>query len=169
MIFRNTNTTKIFIIAASIVAAALVPTMVGITSSALAQLTSPSGGGAAAANSILVSSSGSNYQCTSTPQSPPTLGIHVGANKQGGMLKGQWHMIGSEFGEKKGTITGGTLDKTKYDLRGSETIDTLCNGKVPKEITISGNCGANQRINFRIVDGSHGEFTGRAHCSELLF
>jgi hypothetical protein len=39
---------------------------------------------------------------------------------------------------------------------------------VPKEITISRNCGANQRINFRIVDGSHGEFTGRAHCSELL-
>jgi hypothetical protein len=123
------------------------------------------------ANSILISSSGKNYQCTSTgtATNPPTLGIHLIASKEGGILKGQWHIIGTEFGEKKGTITGGTLDKTKYELKGRESIDTLCGGNVPKEVTISGNCGTNQRINFRIIDGSHEEFTGRAHCLELLF
>jgi hypothetical protein len=70
----------------------------------------------------------------STPQTPPTLGIHVSAVKQCGILKGQWHIIGSEFGEKKGTITGGTLDKTKYDLKGRESIDTLCSRKTPRTL-----------------------------------
>ncbi len=144
----------------SIAAMAIVPSMVN---SALAQ---PQSGGAA--NSIIISSSGKNYKCTTTPQTPPTLGIHVSVVKQGGTLKGQWHIIGSEFGEKKGTITGGTLDKTKYDLKGKESIDTLCSGKTPKDITISGNCGAGQQINFRITAGSHEVFNGRAHCSELL-
>jgi hypothetical protein len=154
---------KSLTIAISIIAVALVPTLLSITSSA-----QPTGTGGAA-NSILISSAGKNYKCTSAPEAPPTLGIHVSANKQGGMPKGQWHIIGSEFGEKKGTITGGTLDKTKYDLKGKETIDTLCSGKVPKDITISGACGANQKINFRIMAGSQEVFTGRAHCSELLF
>jgi hypothetical protein len=144
----------------SIAAMAIVPSMVN---SALAQ---PQSGGAA--NSIIISSSGKNYKCTTTPQTPPTLGIHVSAVKQGGTLKGQWHIIGSEFGEKKGTISGGTLDKTKYDLKGRESIDTLCGGQTPKDITISGNCGAGQQINFRITAGSHEVFNGRAHCSELL-
>ena len=75
--------------------------------------------------------------------------------KERSTLKGQWHIIGTEFGDKKGTITGGTLDKTKYELKGRDSIDTLCGGNVPKEVTISGNCGTNQRINFRIIDGSH--------------
>jgi hypothetical protein len=143
----------------SIAAMAIVPSLVN---SALAQ---PQSGGAA--NSIIISSSGKNYKCTTTAQTPPTLGIHVSAVKQGGTLKGQWHIIGSEFGEKKGTITGGTLDKTKYDLKGKESIDTLCNGKTPKDITISGNC-AGQQINFRITAGSHEVFNVRSHCSELL-
>ena len=139
---------------------AIVPSMVN---SALAQ---PQSG--AAANSIIISSSGKNYKCASSPQTPPTLGIHVSAVKQGGALKGQWHIIGSEFGEKKGTITGGTLDKTKYDLKGKESIDILCSGNTPKDITISGNCGAGQQINIRITAGSHEVFNSRAHCTELL-
>jgi hypothetical protein len=60
---------------------AIVPSMVN---SALAQ---PQSGGAA--NSIIISSSGKNYKCTITPETPPTLGIHVSAVKQGGTLKGQ--------------------------------------------------------------------------------
>ena len=151
---------QILTIGISIAAMAIVPSMVN---SALAQ---PQSGGAA--NSIIISSSGKNYKCTTASQTPPTLGIHVSADKQGGTLKGQWHIIGSEFGEKKGTITGGTLDKTKYDLKGKESIDTLCSGNTPKDITISGNCGAGQQINFRITAGSHEVFNGRAHCSELL-
>lgn len=162
MVLNNTNL-KVLTIATTIIAVALVPTLLSMTSSA--QPTSIGG----AANSIIISSAGKTYKCTSATKAPPTLGIHGSANKQGGTLKGQWHIIGSEFGEKKGTITGGTLDKTKYDLKGKETIDTLCSGKVPKDITISGTCGANQKINFRIMAGSHEVFTGRAHCSELLF
>jgi|SRR5215208_4079270 len=155
--FQTTNFSNWDII--SIAAMAVVPTL----NSASAQ--TQSGG---PANSIIISSSGKNYKCTSTPETPSTLGIHVSAVKQGGTLKGQWHIIGSEFGEKKGTITGGTLDKTKYDLKGKETVDTLCSGKIPKDITIAGNCGAGQQINFRITGGSHEVFNGRAHCSELL-
>src|SRR5918994_3993828 len=144
----------------SIAAMAIAPSLVN---GVLAQ--TQSGG---AANSITISSSGKNYRCTSIPETPPTLGVHVSAVKQGGVLKGQWHIIGSEFGEKKGTITGGTLDKTKFDLKGKETVDTLCSGTIPKDITIAGNCGAGQQINFRITASSHEVFNGRAHCSELL-
>jgi hypothetical protein len=151
---------QILAIGISIAAMAIAPSLVN---SVLAQ---PQSGGAA--NSIIISSTGKNYRCTSIPETPPTLGVQVNAVKQGGVLQGQWHIIGSEFGEKKGTITGGTLDKTKYDLKGKETIDTLCSGKTPKDITISGNCGAGQQINFRITAGSHEVFNGRAHCSELL-
>jgi hypothetical protein len=151
---------QILAIGISIAAMVIAPSQVN---SVLAQ---PQSGGAA--NSIIISSTGKNYICTSIPETPPTLGVQVNAVKQGGVLHGQWHIIGSEFGEKKGTITGGTLDKTSYDLKGKETIDTLCSGKTPKDITISGNCGANQQINFRITAGSHEVFNGRAHCSELL-
>ena len=70
-------------------------------------------------------------------------------------MRGEVSKVGSSLGDKKGTITGGTLDKTKYELKGRDSIDTLCGGNVPKEVTISGNCGTNQRINFRIIDGSH--------------
>jgi hypothetical protein len=170
---------KILAIAIYVAALAAAPTLLNgtlaQTESANTNTTTTTAATAAAkggsANSILISSSGKNYQCTSTgtATNPPTLGIHLSASKEGGTLKGQWHIIGTEFGEKKGTITGGTLDKTKYELKGRESIDTLCGGNVPKEVTISGNCGTNQRINFRIIDGSHEEFTGRAHCSELLF
>lgn len=45
---------------------------------------------------------------------------HLQAVKEGGTVKGQWHIIGSEFGEKKGIITGGILNRTKYDLKGKE-------------------------------------------------
>jgi hypothetical protein len=166
---------KILAIAIYVAALAAAPTLLNgtlaQTESANTTTTSITAAKGGPANSILISSSGKNYQCTSTgtATNPPTLGIHLSASKEGGTLKGQWHIIGTEFGEKKGTIIGGTLDKTKYELKGQESIDTLCGGNVPKEVTISGNCGTNQRINFRIIDGSHGEFTGRAHCSELLF
>lgn len=164
MLLNVSSKLKILTIALSVVAMALVPSLL---SSTVAQTESATSGGGIA-NTITISSSGKNYKCTTTPQTPPTLGVHVNAHKEGGTLKGQWHIIGTEFGEKKGTITGGTLDKTKYDLKGKESIDTLCSAKVPKDITISGNCGANQQINFRIIAGSHEIFTGRAHCSELL-
>ena len=151
---------KVVAMAVSVVAMAIGPS---ILHSGLSQ---PEASGPA--NSILISSSAKSYKCTTTPETPATLGIHVSAVKEGGTLKGQWHIIGSEFGEKKGTITGGTLDKAKYDLKGKETIDTLCSGNTPKDITIFGNCGAGQQINFRITAGSHEIFNGRAHCSELL-
>lgn len=44
--------------------------------------------------------------CTGSPQSPATLGIHLHAVTQGGTVKDQWQIIGSEFGDIMGTITG---------------------------------------------------------------
>ena len=32
-------------------------------------------------------------------------------------MKGQWQIIGSEFGDKKVTITDESLDRTKYDFK----------------------------------------------------
>ena len=37
--------------------------------------------------------------------------------------------------------------------------------KLPKDITISGDCGDNKQINFRIVAGSHEVFNGFVECS----
>ena len=57
------------------------------------------------ANSILISS-GKNYTVPVVPKVHATLGIHLHAVTQGGTVKGQWQIIGSEFGDIKDTITG---------------------------------------------------------------
>ena len=49
------------------------------------------------ANIILISSFGKNYKCFSSHQSPPTLGNHLNAVKQGGTVKGQWHIVSSGY------------------------------------------------------------------------
>ena len=117
-------------------------------------------------NKILIDTDSTNYQCTATPANPATAGLSVNAYNEGGMIKGEWSIKGTdEPSEKKGTIIGGTIDNTKYDLRGKETIDSLCQGKVPKDIIISGDCGNNKPVNFRIVAGSHNIFNGLAECS----
>jgi hypothetical protein len=119
-----------------------------------------------AANRILIDTDSRNYQCTTTMANPATAGLSVNAHKEGDTVKGEWNIKGTdEPGEKKGIITGGTIEKTKYDLKGKETTDSLCQGKVPKDITISGECGNNKQINFRIIAGSHEVFNGLAECS----
>lgn len=122
--------------------------------------------GGVSANKILIDTDSRNYQCTTTTANPATSGLSVNAHKEGNQVKGEWNIKGTDKpGEKKGTITGGTIDKTKYDLKGKEMSDSLCQGKVPKDITISGDCGNNKQVNFRIVAGSHEVFNGLAECS----
>ena len=148
---------QILAIGISIATMAIAPSLVD--NLALAQ-------GGASANKILIDTDTINYQCTTSTANPATSGLSVNAHKEGNVVKGEWNIKGTDKpGEKKGTITGGTFDKTKYDLKGKETTDTLCEGKVPKDITISGDCGDNKQINFRIVAGSHEVFNGFVECS----
>jgi hypothetical protein len=119
-----------------------------------------------AANRILIDTDSRNYQCTTTTTNPAIAGLSVNAHKEGDTVKGEWNIKGTDKpGEKKGIITGGTVEKTKYDLEGKETTDSLCQGRVPKDITISGECGNNKQVNFRIIAGSHEVFNGLAECS----
>ena len=122
--------------------------------------------GVTLANKILVDTDTINYPCTTTTANPATSGLSVNAHKEGDVVKAERNIKGTDKpGDKKNTITGGTFDKTKYDLKGKETTDTLCEGKVPKDITISRDCDDNQQINFRIVAGSHEVFNGFVECS----
>ena len=122
--------------------------------------------GVTLANKILVDTDTINYPCTTTTANPATSGLSVNAHKEGDAVKAERNIKGTDKpGDKKNTITGGTFDKTKYDLKGKETTDTLCEGKVPKDITISRDCDDNQQINFRIVAGSHEVFNGFVECS----
>lgn len=147
-----------------LITALLVSAMLVVAPSSLSGMVSAQA--AAGPNKILIDTDSTNYQCTTTAANPATTGLSVNAYNEGGIVKGEWSIKGTDKpGEKKGTIIGGTIDETKYDLKGKETTDTLCQGKVPKDITISGDCGNNKPVNFRIVAGSHNVFNGLAQCS----
>src|SRR5918996_439115 len=108
--------------------------------------------GVASANKILIDTDTINYQCTTTTANPATSGLSVNAHKEGDVVKAERNIKGTDKpGDKKNTITGGTFDKTKYDLKGKETTDTLCEGKVPKDITISSDCDKSNFSLFKIV------------------
>lgn len=85
---------KILAIAIYVAALAAAPTLLNDTlaqtesANTTTSTTTAAKGGPA--SSILISSSGKNYQCTSTgtATNPPTLGIHLSASKEGGILKG---------------------------------------------------------------------------------
>jgi hypothetical protein len=94
-VFNAYSKLKILTIAISIIAEAVVPSILSNKSSAQTKCSG------ATANTITISSSGKNYKCTATPQTLLTLSIYVSAYKEDGALKGQWHIIGTEFGGKK--------------------------------------------------------------------
>lgn len=158
MVYNKQAESKILIIAL------LVSAMLAAAPSLLSAIALDQNVGAA--NRILIDTDSRNYQCTTTTANPAISGLSVNAYKEGDTLKGEWNIKGTDKpGEKKGIITGGTIEETKYDLKGKETTDSLCQGKVPKDITISGDCGNNKHVNFRIIAGSQEVFNGLAECS----
>lgn len=66
--------------------------------------------------------------------------------------------------DKGGPIIGGWTDGSKYQINGTEEYDGICKARVPKEITISGNCGTGVEIKYYTFEGQTDNFNGNAMC-----
>ena len=94
-----------------------------------------------------------------------TEGIQADAFVRHGAFAGSWTVVNEKFSQDKGgAVTGGWADGKKYQIKGQEQYDGICKAKIPKEITISGDCGTGVEINYATVDGKSDTFKGNARC-----
>ena len=124
--------------------------------------------GLRSAKQVHISTERGTYPCSDGTR-PEFVGLDLHAYDIDGKVSGYWETSG-EATNKSGKITGGTITPERYDLRGTEQADSLCNGKVPKEVTISGECTKESEdvdVKFEIIDGSKHTFQfGEANCRE---
>ena len=89
--------------------------------------------------------------------------MNMDATISQGIFGGFFSMTdGTLFGG--GNLSTGNLGTTSYSLTGIITLDPFCNDPVPTVITVSGNCGFNQNINFATTSGVTGTFLGNVAC-----
>lgn len=91
-----------------------------------------------------------------------THGFYFSAHARNGILQGHWDFASQFAGaeNKGGTIYDGKSDGKTYELKGKETQDGICHAKVPKDVTISGNCGKDVTINYKTINGLSHTLTG---------
>jgi hypothetical protein len=114
-----------------------------------------------------IDSSTSTINCDGEVKGPvKTEGIQADAFVRHGTFAGNWNIVNEDKNgqDKGGTITGGWTDGSKYQINGSEQYDGICKAKVPKEITISGDCGTGVEIKYSTVEGQTDNFNGNARC-----
>lgn len=94
-----------------------------------------------------------------------TEGIQADAFVRHGAFAGAWTIVNQNFSQDKGgAVTGGWTDSKKYQIKGQEQYDGICKAKLPKDITISGDCGTGVEIKYATVDGKSDTFKGNARC-----
>jgi hypothetical protein len=94
-----------------------------------------------------------------------TGGIQADAFVRHGTFSGTWIILSEKISrDKGGADTGGWTDGKKYQIKGVEQFDGICKAKVPKDITISGDCGTGVEIKYATVDGNSDTFNGNARC-----
>jgi hypothetical protein len=94
-----------------------------------------------------------------------TGGIQADAFVRHGTFDGAWIILSEKISrDKGGADTGGWTDGKKYQIKGVEQYDGICKAKVPKDITISGDCGTGVEIKYATVDGNSDTFKGNARC-----
>lgn len=124
--------------------------------------------GLRSANQVHISTERGTYPCSDGTR-PEFVGLDLHGYEIDVNVRGHWETSG-EATNKSGEITGGTITSERCDLRGTEQVDSLCNGKVPKEVTISGKCTKESEdvdARFEIIDGSKHTFRfGEANCHQ---
>jgi hypothetical protein len=88
--------------------------------------------------------------------------IYFLTTKSKGQGFGFFQIQGPE-GFKGGFLNAKTINQNRYDLRGAESGDFICNSSVPTTVTISGNCGQGA-ISFVAANGQRGTFSGSTAC-----
>jgi hypothetical protein len=84
---------------------------------------------------------------------------------QGGGTYAEWNVDQKSLGSKGGIITKETVTSSKYNLKGVEAFDNICNSKVPAKMSLSGNCGEGSTVKLQAANGEKGVFKARAQCS----
>jgi hypothetical protein len=113
-----------------------------------------------------IDSSSGVINCDGKVKGPvKTEGIQADAFVRHGAFAGAWTIVNEKFSQDKGgAVTGGWTDGKKYQLKGQEQYDGICKAKLPKDITISGDCGTGVEIKYATVDGKSDTFKGNARC-----
>ena len=113
-----------------------------------------------------IDSNSSMIDCAGEIKGPvKTDGIQADAFVRHGKFAGAWIILSEKIGQDKGGADrGGWTDGKKYQIKGVEQYDGICKAKLPKEITISGDCGTGVEIKYATVDGNSDTFKGNARC-----
>ena len=94
-----------------------------------------------------------------------TEGIQADAFVRHGKFAGAWIILSEKIAQHKGGADiGGWTDGKKFQIQGIELYDDICKAKLPKDITISGDCGTGVEIKYATVDGNSDTFKGNARC-----
>ncbi|MGB5091307.1 MAG: hypothetical protein WBN72_10230, partial [Nitrososphaeraceae archaeon] len=113
-----------------------------------------------------IDSNSSMIDCAGEIKGPvKTEGIQADAFVRHGKFAGFWIILSEKISQDKGGADrGGWTDGKKYQIKGVEQYDGICKAKVPKDITISGDCGTGVEIKYATVDGNSDTFKGNARC-----
>ena len=114
-----------------------------------------------------IDSSSGTINCEGHVKGPvKTEGIQADAFVRHGTFSGNWDIVNEnkDAQDKGGTITGGWTDGKKYQITGIEQYDGICLAKVPKNITISGDCSIGVEIKYATFEGKSDSFNGNARC-----
>jgi len=95
-----------------------------------------------------------------------TEGIQADAFVRHGTFAGTWRIVNENATnqDRGGVITGGSTDGKKYEIKAVEQYDGICKATVPKDITISGDCGTGVEIKYATVNGTNDTFKGNVRC-----
>jgi hypothetical protein len=103
------------------------------------------------------------FRCPSGVTVPATINFF--AQKNRGSVFGNYEITGADV-SKFGTISGGTINQSRYSLQGITTLES-CAGVlfVPVNATLSGRCGTAVVIHYVDALGQRGDFLGNVACT----
>ena len=113
-----------------------------------------------------IDSTSGEIKCNGEIKGPvKTEGIQADAFVRHGKFAGAWRIVNENATDqdKGGIIIGGWTDGKKYQINGVEHYDGICKTELPKNITISGDCGTGIEIRYATVDNID-TFNGNGRC-----
>lgn len=121
-----------------------------------------------ASGGVDIDSSSTMIDCAGEIKGPvKTEGVQADAFVRHETFFGTWRIVNENatHQDKGGIINGGWTDGKKYQIKGVEQYDGICKAKLPKDITISGDCGTGVEIKYATANGNSGDtFKGNARC-----
>jgi hypothetical protein len=76
----------------------------------------------------------------------------------------EWNVDHKTLGSKGGIFTKESITSDKYNLKGVQAFDNICDSKDTVKITLSGSCGDGSKAKLQGNNGDKGVFKVRAQC-----